>query len=172
MTRLSICLCVAFLMVVGANTAAAKPGKGKGKGKGRPHAQPGLAKKEQANLEALTADRIAQIRDQHRREHGDCRCDVCEVTGEAAPGPNQGQEGIQGKGNNGVGNGLDPQPPGNPRVNDGEGAAPGAPGNRAAKDRSNQGKGKGAGESKGRGKGKAAGGPQGKGKGKGGGPKR
>jgi hypothetical protein len=36
------------------------------------------------------------------------------------------------KGNNGVGNGLDPQPPGNPPVNDGAGTAPGMP---AARDR-------------------------------------
>ena len=32
------------------------------------------------------------------------------------------------KGNNGVGNGLDPQPPGNPPINDGEGTSPGNPG--------------------------------------------
>lgn len=34
------------------------------------------------------------------------------------------------KGNNGVGNGLDPQPPGNPKVNDGPGTGPGNPGNK------------------------------------------
>jgi hypothetical protein len=34
------------------------------------------------------------------------------------------------KGNNGVGNGVDPQPPGNPPINDGEGTAPGSPGNK------------------------------------------
>ena len=34
------------------------------------------------------------------------------------------------KGNNGVGNGIDPQPPGNPPVNDGPGTGPGHPGNR------------------------------------------
>ena len=34
------------------------------------------------------------------------------------------------KGNNGVGNGPDPQPPGNPRVNDGPGTGPGNPGNK------------------------------------------
>ena len=34
------------------------------------------------------------------------------------------------RGNNGVGNGVDPQPPGNPPVNDGPGTGPGAPGNR------------------------------------------
>ena len=34
------------------------------------------------------------------------------------------------KGNNGVGNGLDPQPPGNPKINDGPGTSPGNPGNR------------------------------------------
>ena len=34
------------------------------------------------------------------------------------------------KGNNGVGNGEDPQPPGNPPINDGPGTGPGQPGNR------------------------------------------
>ena len=34
------------------------------------------------------------------------------------------------KGNNGVGNGVDPQPPGNPPINDGPGTGPGHPGNR------------------------------------------
>lgn len=33
-------------------------------------------------------------------------------------------------GNNGVGNGLDPQPPGNPPINDGPGTSPGNPGNK------------------------------------------
>jgi len=33
-------------------------------------------------------------------------------------------------GNNGVGNGLDPQPPGNPPINDGPGTGPGNPGNK------------------------------------------
>ena len=32
------------------------------------------------------------------------------------------------KGNNGVGNGIDGQPPGNPKVNDGPGTGPGNPG--------------------------------------------
>jgi hypothetical protein len=36
------------------------------------------------------------------------------------------------RGNNGVGNGIDPQPPGNPPVNDGPGTSPGNPGNRRA----------------------------------------
>lgn len=36
--------------------------------------------------------------------------------------------GLAEKGNNGVGNGLDPQPPGNPTVNDGPGSTPGNPG--------------------------------------------
>jgi hypothetical protein len=35
-----------------------------------------------------------------------------------------------GQGNNGVGNGVDPQPPGNPPVNDGPGTGPGNPGNK------------------------------------------
>jgi hypothetical protein len=33
-----------------------------------------------------------------------------------------------GSGNNGVGNGSDPQPPGNPPINDGPGTGPGNPG--------------------------------------------
>jgi hypothetical protein len=34
------------------------------------------------------------------------------------------------KGNNGVGNGIDPAPPGNPPMNDGPGTSPGNPGNK------------------------------------------
>jgi len=34
------------------------------------------------------------------------------------------------KGNNGLGNGIDGQPPGDPKVNDGEGTSPGNPGNK------------------------------------------
>jgi hypothetical protein len=34
------------------------------------------------------------------------------------------------KGNNGVGNGPDPQPPGDPPINDGGGSGPGDPGNK------------------------------------------
>jgi len=37
------------------------------------------------------------------------------------------------KGNNGVGNGIDPQPPGNPPINDGPGTGPGNPGNEGPK---------------------------------------
>ena len=37
------------------------------------------------------------------------------------------------KGNNGVGNGPDPQPPGNPPINDGPGTGPGNRATRAAK---------------------------------------
>jgi hypothetical protein len=37
------------------------------------------------------------------------------------------------RGNNGVGNGFDPQPPGNPPVNDGRGTSKGNPGNRKGK---------------------------------------
>jgi len=40
-------------------------------------------------------------------------------------------------GNNGVGNGVDPQPPGNPPVNDGPGTGPGNPGNKGGKTGSN-----------------------------------
>ena len=48
------------------------------------------------------------------------------------------------KGNNGVGNGLDPQPPGNPPINDGPGTGPGNPGNKGGAKkiiRKNKGKG-------------------------------
>ena len=34
------------------------------------------------------------------------------------------------RGNNGVGNGVDPQPPGDPPINDGPGTSPGDPGNK------------------------------------------
>jgi hypothetical protein len=37
------------------------------------------------------------------------------------------------KGNNGVGNGVDPQPPGNPPPNDGPGTGPGNPGNKGGR---------------------------------------
>ena len=40
------------------------------------------------------------------------------------------QSAVVPKGNNGVGNGLDPQPPGNPPINDGPGTSPGNPGNK------------------------------------------
>lgn len=39
------------------------------------------------------------------------------------------QGSVRRLGNNGVGNGLDPQPPGNPPINDGVGTSPGNPGN-------------------------------------------
>ena len=42
--------------------------------------------------------------------------------------------GFSGKANNGVGNGLDPQPPGNPPINDGPGTSPGDPRNRGGAD--------------------------------------
>jgi hypothetical protein len=43
--------------------------------------------------------------------------------------PEAGLSPTNPKGNNGVGNGLDPQPPGNPPINDGPGTGPGNPGN-------------------------------------------
>lgn len=56
--------------------------------------------------------------------HGDL-CGPCPDSG----GPGNGGS----KGNNGVGNGVDPQPPGNPPVNDGPGTGPGNPGNKGGK---------------------------------------
>jgi len=40
------------------------------------------------------------------------------------------QSAVVPKANNGVGNALDPQPPGNPPINDGPGTSPGNPGNK------------------------------------------
>lgn len=39
------------------------------------------------------------------------------------------------RGNNGVGNGIDPPPPGNPPINDGPGTGPGNPGRRGGNGR-------------------------------------
>lgn len=52
------------------------------------------------------------------------------LTSEAIAASGGGGGGGKTKGNNGVGNGLDPQPPGNPPINDGPGTGPGNPGNR------------------------------------------
>jgi len=53
------------------------------------------------------------------------------------------------KGNNGVGNGVDPQPPGNPPINDGPGTGPGHPGNKGGKPGNGNGKGNGNGNANG-----------------------
>jgi len=45
-------------------------------------------------------------------------------------GKNYGKGSKKTHGNNGLGNGVDPSPPGNPPVNDGPGHGPGNPGNR------------------------------------------
>jgi len=69
----------------------------------------------------------------------DCCCRNPNEPG-ARPGPKDGRSGPPqdkdrggSKGNNGVGNGVDPQPPGNPPVNDGPGTGPGRPGNKQRK---------------------------------------
>ena len=69
-------------------------------------------------------------------EHNESRRGFLKVAGYAAPviltfsaRPLFAGIGSQPKGNNGVGNGLDPQPPGNPPINDGPGTGPGNPGN-------------------------------------------
>jgi len=71
------------------------------------------------------------------------------------------------KGNNGVGNGIDPQPPGNPPCNDCVGTGPGNPGNKGGPEDKIAGKGGEKGECPGCGE-KGKGGGEGKGKGKGG----
>ena len=69
-------------------------------------------------------------------EHQQSRRTFLKIAGYAAPviltlqaRPLLAGLGSGPKGNNGVGNGEDPQPPGNPPVNDGSGTGPGAPGN-------------------------------------------
>ena len=60
---------------------------------------------------------------------------VAELTLNNGKGKGNGNGGVSAfggkiKGNNGLGNGLDPQPPGNPPINDGPGTSPGNPGNK------------------------------------------
>lgn len=66
------------------------------------------------------------------------------------------------RGNNGVGNGIDPQPPGNPPQNDGVGTGPGNPGNKGGPAATQgQGSGQGQGGGQGDGGGQSQGGNQG-----------
>lgn len=58
-----------------------------------------------------------------------CRIEICVIPCEKECDGHTPPPTIQLKGNNGVGNGLDPQPPGNPPINDGPGTSPGNPGN-------------------------------------------
>ena len=48
----------------------------------------------------------------------------------ASPAIAESGGGHQRRGNNGLGNGFDPAPPGNPPLNDGPGTSPGNPGNK------------------------------------------
>lgn len=130
----------------GAKPPGQHPGKGRAQ-KGKPkNKKKGCGADLSSVLDALrqfhtgkglkTVERV--MRDHYTRNHAGqtCHC-TCGHTQTA---------GGKVKGNNGVGNGIDPQPPGNPRVNDGPGTGPGNPGNK---------KGKGAGPGgRGRGKGK------------------
>ena len=77
------------------------------------------------------------VKDHFRIRHPDgvCHCFCRHEEGSKGDGPRgdapkdgAGKDGR--KGNNGVGNGVDPQPPGNPPVNDGPGTCPGNPGNK------------------------------------------
>jgi hypothetical protein len=55
------------------------------------------------------------------------------LTLKAVPSFATNGSGLKEKGNNGLGNGEDPQPPGNPKVNDGPGTGPGNPGHQNSK---------------------------------------
>jgi hypothetical protein len=74
---------------------------------------------------------------------------VAPTPARAASGGGSGDPPKKPKGNNGVGNGVDPQPPGNPPINDGPGTGPGNPGNKGG----GNGNGNGNGNGKGKGKG-------------------
>lgn len=123
-------------------------------GSDRDRFKQGLKKKGRSDgdCERETADHFKKV----HSDGGDCHCSCDRSKG-------------HGKGNNGVGNGQDPQPPGNPPVNDGPGAGPGGPGNKGGP----PGKGQGPppdkghpGADEGPGKGKGPGGEDGPGKGK------
>jgi len=75
--------------------------------------------------------------DQHVKDHfrirhpdGVCHCFCRHEEGSKGEAPKDGGGKDARKGNNGVGNGVDPQPPGKPPVNDGPGSGPGNPGNK------------------------------------------
>lgn len=79
----------------------------------------------QERIEGLRAEfreRVARLREEFKG-----RC-VREGLAAGGPGPLPPLGGREPRGNNGVGNGTDPQPPGNPPVNDGAGTRPGRPG--------------------------------------------
>ena len=68
-----------------------------------------------------------QTREHFKKKHPgrECHCDCHHQGGSTETGKHDKR-----KGNNGVGNGQDPQPPGKPPVNDGPGTRPGHPGRR------------------------------------------
>ena len=91
-----------------------KGGKLKDCGCDRDEFKKTLKKKDRSDedCESETAEHFKK----HHPDGGKCHC-ACD-------------HGAKPKGNNGVGNGSDPQPPGNPPVNDGPGTGPGNPGNK------------------------------------------
>jgi hypothetical protein len=101
-------------------------------GQGRPGNKPPKDKEKgkDADKDKHKDGRHGETRPEPPDRHGktcECRCHG------GSPGSTVVEDGKgrhRPKGNNGVGNGEDPQPPGNPPVNDGPGAGPGKPGNR------------------------------------------
>jgi hypothetical protein len=83
-------------------------------------------------------DEIEQNVKEHFKHHPDgcchCFCGHDEDSGKKNGGGKEEGGKDSRKGNNGVGNGLDPQPPGKPPVNDGAGTGPGNPGNKKGGD--------------------------------------
>lgn len=97
-----------------------------------PDGDRGACDRDHAHARARRAHREAheRARAAHRRWHRrGCDHDRPRRDGD---GPGGGR-GRGPRGNNGVGNGIDPQPPGNPPPNDGPGTGPGNPGNRGGR---------------------------------------
>jgi hypothetical protein len=74
--------------------------------------------------------------DEHKKKPGSCDKDDEKKGDDKGGGDDSSDKGGKhkgSKGNNGVGNGQDPQPPGNPPQNDGAGTGKGNPGNKGGK---------------------------------------
>lgn len=69
----------------------------------------------------IDENKVAEHFKRHHPKGDPCHCSCGHEAPEGKP------KGRPEKGNNGVGNGEDPQPPGKPPVNDGPGSKPGAP---------------------------------------------
>ncbi|HLF94806.1 MAG TPA: hypothetical protein VJB14_15175 [Planctomycetota bacterium] len=113
-----------------------KPGVRDGDGEKKPERKCGRdpgAYQEDLKRRGFGKDECEKNAKEHFRSHPDgaCHC-TCnhEDEGRKEGGAKEGGAKDGRKGNNGVGNGQDPPPPGKPPVNDGPGTRPGNPGNK------------------------------------------